>query len=194
MTTTTAVPARAPRGLGDPPGGVLPWLVVALELLTFAIVLVLVAVQRKANPIAFATEQRALHAEVGLAFTLLLVTSGALAAQGVHCFRGGRTAQTRRWFGGAAGLGATFIVLKGFDLVSHGRRLGESDFWDAYLLSTGFHLAHVVVGVGLLLFVSWRLGRATFEDPETAVAGAALFWHLCDAVWFFLFPLFFVVS
>ncbi len=172
----------------------LPWLVVGLELLTFAIVLVLVALQRRADPIGFAAQQRTLHPQIGLLFTVILVTSGALAAQGVHCFRHGRTGLTRRWFFGAASLGLAFIGLKVHDLSSHGRRLGESDFWDAYLLSTGFHLIHVVLGVGFLLFVAFRLGRGSFEDSESAIAGAALFWHLCDAVWFFLFPLFFVVT
>lgn len=190
MTTSAA----RLRLVTDPPGGVLPWLVVALELLTFAIVLVLVALQRRADPNAFAVGQRSLHASTGLLFTVILITSGALAAQGAHCFRQARTDLTRRWFLGAAVLGAVFIGLKLDDLSSHGRRLGESDFWDAYLLSTGFHLVHVVIGVSFLLFVAWRLRRAPFEDPETAIAGAALFWHLCDAVWFFLFPLFFVVA
>jgi nitric oxide reductase NorE protein len=182
------------RRLDDPPGGVLPWLIVALELLTFAIVFVLVALQRRAEPAAFAAGQASLDPAFGLGLTLTLVTSGALAAQGVHRFRHGARAETPRWFLAAAALGAGFIVMKGIALRAHllaGHRLGVSDFWDAYLLSTGFHRLHVVVGVALLVFVARRLSRAGFGDEETAVAGVALFWHLCDAVWFFLFPLFF---
>jgi len=183
--------------LEDPPGGVLPWVVVGLELLTFAILLVLVAMLRRNAPGAFAEHQRFLDPRMGLSFTLLLVTSGAMAAQGVHHFRLGAMDLTRRWFMAAGALGGVFMVLKLSDFAhhaSHGGVLGASDFWDAYLLSTGFHLLHVMVGVFLLLFVSWRLGRGGFQDTETAVAGAALFWHLCDAVWFFLFPLFFVAG
>lgn len=181
------------RALEDPPGGVLLWLIVSLELVTFAIVYALVASLRHAEPQRFAEGQAALSQGLGLALTLLLVTSGALAAQGVHRFRQGRLDDTRRWFLGAAALGAVFLGVKGFDFTAHlgaGHRLGAADFWDAYLLATGFHFVHVVVGVGLLLFVSLR--RAAFDDVETAYAGTALFWHLCDVVWFFLFPLFFV--
>lgn len=186
--------AMTPRAISDPPGGVLPWLVVALELLTFAIVLVLVAVQRHSAPAAFAEGQQALDARFGLALTLTLVTSGALAAQGVHAFRLGRLASTRKWFFAAALLGIGFLIAKLMDFSAHaaaGHRLGASDFWDAYVLATGFHALHMLIGIALLLFVVVRLGGQRFEDEETAIAGAALFWHLCDAVWFFLFPLFF---
>lgn len=181
------------RALDDPPGGVLLWLIVGLELVTFAIVFALVVGVRRAQPEAFTAGQAALNPALGLALTLLLVTSGALAAQGVHRLRQTRLDDTRRWLLGAAGLGLVFLVVKGGDFGAHfaaGHRLGASDFWDAYLLATGFHFVHVVVGVGLLLFVSLR--RAAFDDVETAYAGTALFWHLCDVVWFFLFPLFFV--
>ena len=54
------------------------------------------------------------------------------------------------------------------------------------------HLVHVLIGLGMLLFVATRLGRKPFEDEETAVAGTALFWHMCDIAWLFLFPLFYV--
>jgi nitric oxide reductase NorE protein len=103
-------------------------------------------------------------------------------------------AQARRWFLAAAGVGVAFIALKATMFVEHirdGHWLGASDFWDAYWLGTGFHFAHVVVGVGLLVGVAARVDRATFADRETAVAGSALFWHMCDVAWFFLFPLFF---
>lgn len=182
------------RTLENPPGGVLLWLIVALELVTFAIVFVLVALLRADQPAMFSDGQRALSVPLGLGMTLLLITSGALAAQGVHRFRERRLDDARRWLWAAGALGVGFIVIKVADFARHldaGHRLGTSDFWDAYLLSTGFHLLHVVVGLGLVLGVAARVGRAHFEDEETAVVGSVLFWHLCDVAWFFLFPLFF---
>ncbi|MFZ5438820.1 MAG: cytochrome c oxidase subunit 3 [Myxococcota bacterium] len=182
------------RSLEDPPGGVLLWLIVTLELVTFAMVFGLIAYQRASSAQAFAEGQQALSLQVGLALTLILVTSGALAAQGVHRFREGKLAPARRWFLGASGVGALFVVLKLVDSAKHvgeGHRLGSSDFWDAYYLGTGFHFLHVLVGLGLLLGVASRVGRAKFSDEETAIVGSALFWHMCDVAWFFLFPLFF---
>ncbi len=182
------------RAIDDPPGGILFWMLVGIELLTFAMLFGLVAQLRATDAAAFAAGQAALSLPVGLAMTVVLVTSGAVAAQAVHHFRNNDRAAARRWFLAAAGAGVVFVILKVITSVEHleqGLRLGTSDFWDAYWLGTGFHLLHVLVGLGLLIGVAARVDRATFSDEETAVVGSALFWHMCDVAWFFLFPLFF---
>lgn len=184
------------RKLEDPPGGVLMWLIVGLELVTFGIAFVMVALERSADAASFRAGQASLSPAMGLAFTLLLVTSGALAAEGVHACRAGALARARNLVAAACALGVGFVALKVADTRAHlaaGHGLGSSDFWDAYLLSTGFHLLHVLVGVALLGWAALRLGRAPKPDPED-IAAVALFWHLCDLAWFFLFPLFFARS
>lgn len=182
------------RALDDPPGGVLLWMVVALELVTFAMLFGTIASLRANNAPMFAAGQAGLDGQIGLALTFALVTSGAIAAEGVHRYRAQRLQEARRFFLGAGAIGSAFVVLKVVDYARHlgeGHTLGASDFWDAYLLGTGFHFAHVVVGIGLLLGVAARVGQTRFEDEETAIVGSVLFWHMCDVAWFFLFPLFF---
>lgn len=186
-----------PRALDAPPGGVLMWIIVALELAAFAMVLGLIAYLRGAQPEAFRAAQAALDPRVGLALTLSLLTSGWLAAEGVHAFRDGALPRARRYFAAAVAAGLAFVALKLWDYkakAAAGFGLGANDVWDAYFLGTGFHFVHVLVGVALLAAVGRRIGRGSFEDSETAVAGSALFWHMCDVVWFFLFPLFFARS
>ncbi|HEY8431439.1 MAG TPA: cytochrome c oxidase subunit 3 [Sandaracinaceae bacterium] len=191
-----APPSEAPattRALLAPPGGILMWIVVGLELLTFALVFVAVGLFRAGDPGAFAAGQARLDPRHGLALTVVLLTSGWLAAEAVHCVRAGRIARARRWYAGSIALGLAFVGLKIEDYVakaSAGLRLSD-DFGSAYLLATGFHFAHVLVGLTMLVYVAARIGRARFEDSETAVAGTALFWHMCDVAWFFLFPLFY---
>ncbi len=170
------------------------WIIVSLELLTFSIVFVLLAVFRSRAPELFRANQECLDLDLGLALTLILVTSGALAAAGVHAFRRDQLPRSRTLFLAAAATGIVFVAIKAFDYVVHakaGHGLGTNDFWDAYVLATGFHLAHVLVGVVLLIVVGRQIGRSPFADNETAVAGSALFWHMCDVAWFFLFPLFY---
>ncbi|UJR84147.1 Hypothetical protein I5071_62180 [Sandaracinus amylolyticus] len=173
------------------------WIVVAVELVAFAIVLVLIALVRIQQPDVFRAGQDALSPASGLALTLALVTSGWLTAEAVHAHREGALGRARRLYGGAVVTGLVFVALKSADTITKigaGHGLGVDDFWDAYLLGTGFHFAHVIVGLGMLAWVGARVGRTRFEDPETAVAGTALFWHMCDVAWFFLFPLFFARS
>jgi nitric oxide reductase NorE protein len=184
-----------PRALSDPPGGVLLWIIVVLELLAFTMVFGVIAYLRIEAPVAFAEGQAGLDVGMGLVLTLSLLTSGWLAAEGVHRHRGGQDLRAGRFFHASAASGGVFLVLKTVDYVhkaTEGHWLGATEFWDAYILATGFHFAHVLVGLVLLVTVGKKLGRAPFEDAETAVAGTALFWHMCDVVWLFLFPLFYV--
>lgn len=170
------------------------WIVVVLELVVFAIVFFLIASLRITEPEIFRAGQRALDPTHGLALTLALVTSGWLTAEAVHAYRERRAERARLYYAAAIFAGLGFVALKVADYVGKigaGHGLGVDDFWDVYLLATGFHFAHVLVGLGLLAYVGSRVGRASFEDDETAVAGTALFWHMCDLAWFFLFPLFF---
>jgi nitric oxide reductase NorE protein len=183
------------RALHDPPGGLLMWIVVGLELAVFALVFGLIAYLRASDPALFAMGQAALDPTVGLGFTITLLTSGFLAAEGVHAFRDGRIDRARGYYAGAVAFGVAFVALKVQDYAGKlgaGFVLGTNDFWDAYLLGTGFHFAHVLVGLGLLAYVGASLGKTKFEDDETTVAGIALFWHMCDIAWFFLFPLFYL--
>lgn len=189
---TAGAPPAPPSWL-RPPGGLLMWIVVTLELVTFSLVFVVVAAARAGDPEVFAAGQALLDPWHGLALTVALLTSGWLAAEAVHAVRGGRIPRARRYYAASVAAGLVFVVLKVVDYAAKsqaGLRLSD-DFGSVYLLSTGFHFAHVLVGLAMLTYVGARLGRARFEDEETAVAGTALFWHMCDLAWFFLFPLFY---
>lgn len=190
-------PRSATRDLLDPPGGVLMWIVVALELLAFAMVFFVIASLRSEESAAFREGQHALSSTHGVVLTLVLVASGWLAAEAVNAVRERNLGVARKYYAGAVATGVAFVVLKVVDYVEKTRAgftLGSSEFWNAYFLGTGFHFVHVLLGIGLLAYVGLTVGRTTYEDEETTVAGTALFWHMCDIAWFFLFPLLYVRS
>ncbi|MBP7685024.1 MAG: cytochrome c oxidase subunit 3 [Deltaproteobacteria bacterium] len=175
----------------EPPGGILMWIIVALELLTFSIIFVFVASFRAADAEAFRAGQAFLDPRLGVAQTLALLTSGWLVAEAVHAYRRARIPRARGFYAGGIAASLVFVALKIVDYSSKaeaGLSL-DSDFGAAYFLATGFHFAHVLVGVLMLTHAATRIGRKPFEDEELAVAGTALFWHMCDIAWFFLFPL-----
>lgn len=195
LMAETPAPAteEASRSLLEPPGGLLMWIVVTLELLTFSMVFVVVAQFRIGDAELFAAGQRHLDVRLGLAQTIALLTSGWLVAEAVIATRRDAITRARRYYAAGIVAGLGFVVLKVIDYVAKGQAgLGlNDDFGAAYVLATGFHFAHVLVGLTALVYVATRLGRKPFEDRETAVAGTALFWHMCDIAWFFLFPLFY---
>lgn len=186
---TTAVPTPAsPRPLFEPPGGVLMWLIVTVELATFGIIGGLLAYLRSDQPAVFRAGQAALSPTVGLGYTVLLVTSGWLAAEAVVALRHDRRVRARRALRGAIAFGLGFVGLKlqdGAALIAAGHDLGSDDFWAGYFFATGFHLVHVAVGVVLLGVAEARVRRGATGDGEV-VEALVLFWHMCDLAWFIL--------
>ena len=76
---TSDAPSAAVTGtrrLFDPPGGLLMWLIVVVELGTFAIIGAVLAYLRGDQAAVFRAGQAALSSKVGLGYTLVLVASG----------------------------------------------------------------------------------------------------------------------
>ncbi len=67
-------------------------------------------------------------------------------------------------------------------------------YFSFYFVMTGIHGTHVIIGMALIF---WCLLRARKDEfgPEyyTPVEGSALFWHLVDLVWIYLFPLLYLI-
>lgn len=191
--SSTLAPFDGRTSLFEPPGGLLMWIIVAVELLAFGVLFAFIGLLRGSEPEAFRSGQALLDDGVGLALTFTLLTSGWLVAEAVHACRQADWRGARVRYALALAVGLAFVALKTWDYAakaSAGIALGVSPFWDAYLLATGFHFIHVLLGLYMLARVGRKVGRSRFEDPETSVAGTALFWHMCDVAWFFLFPLF----
>ncbi|HEX8194939.1 MAG TPA: cytochrome c oxidase subunit 3 family protein [Pyrinomonadaceae bacterium] len=67
-------------------------------------------------------------------------------------------------------------------------------FW-IYFAMTGLHALHMVIGIGIMLWLLWTAlkGRysAEFYGP---VEICGLYWHFVDIVWIFLFPLLYLLG
>jgi cytochrome c oxidase subunit 3 len=67
-------------------------------------------------------------------------------------------------------------------------------FFSIYYLMTGLHGIHVVVGMGLYVWLIARAGRGDFAPGYyVPVDAVALYWHLVDMIWIFLFPLLYLI-
>jgi cytochrome c oxidase subunit 3 len=69
-------------------------------------------------------------------------------------------------------------------------------FFAIYFVMTGIHGLHVVIGMGLIL---WILIRAHHEATSRAGTtppskNVGLYWHLVDLIWIYLFPLLYLVG
>ena len=68
-------------------------------------------------------------------------------------------------------------------------------FFALYFVMTGMHGLHVLIGIGILLWILLRARRGDF-GPEyyNPVEYSGLYWHLVDLIWIFLFPLLYLVK
>ena len=63
-------------------------------------------------------------------------------------------------------------------------------FFGIYFIMTGVHGLHVIIGIGIFLWILRRNNRGEFSEKFfTPVDLTALYWHLVDLIWIFLFPL-----
>jgi cytochrome c oxidase subunit 3 len=70
-----------------------------------------------------------------------------------------------------------------------------SVFFSIYFMMTGVHGLHVVIGMGLIMWILLRNIRGEFSSRYYApVEGVGLYWHLVDLIWIYLFPLLYLVG
>ncbi len=68
-------------------------------------------------------------------------------------------------------------------------------FFFLYFAMTGMHALHMIIGVGLLLWLTWRANRWEFSKGYVApIENFGLYWHFVDIVWLFLFPLLYLIN
>ena len=57
-----------------------------------------------------------------------------------------------------------------------------------YFTITGFHLAHVLVGLAMSLWTQVRAWQGAFDaDRHVTVQNFTMYWHFVDVVWVFVF-------
>jgi cytochrome c oxidase subunit III len=64
-----------------------------------------------------------------------------------------------------------------------------------YFAMTGLHALHMIIGMGLLLWLVLRARKGNFTPHYFApVEVVGLYWHFVDIVWIFLFPLLYLIG
>lgn len=148
-------------------------------------------VERMAQPALFARSAAMLDIRLGLLNTVILITSGWLVALSVEAARAGEMDKVRCRLRLAIGVGLCFGVVKTIeyaDKMAHGLTPQTDAFFTFYYVFTGIHLLHYGIGVALL---AATLVRARRIDAGFAgwIESCALFWHMVDLLWVFLFAM-----
>lgn len=182
-------PAVGAEGYSGLPGNLMMWILIFGELAVFGAAFIGFSIARTLDPVTFAAGQAHLNGPLGAVNTMVLITSGFLAARGVAAGRLGRTARARAAMLGAAAVGSVFLAVKAVEYVATlgaGLSIDSDGFFALYFLLTGFHALHVVMGILVLAIV------ARWPSVENLETGAA-FWHMVDLIWVILYPLVYLI-
>lgn len=180
-----------------PPGGILIWIIILLEVVTFGAGIVAFAWQSNLSPELFEASKNTLEVKIGLVNTLLLLSSGFFVAEAVRYLKAGNIAKSQRWMQVAMFLGFGFLVLKGVEYggkIQHGYDLTFDAFFTFYWLLTGFHFLHVLTGLVILFVLSLKIRQGVYHaDNSFDIESGAAFWHMCDLIWLLLFPVLYLI-
>lgn len=181
-----------------PPGGILIWIVILVELVTFAAGLIIFSIQRVANPELFYNSGQLLFQELALANTVILITGGYFMAMAVTKLKDGDNKKSSFWTLAAIATGIAFLILKSFEYyqkLEHGISLDYNSFFTFYWLLTGFHYLHVLIATLILVAVYFKIKTGKYsKDDFLDVESSAAFWHMCDLVWLMLFAVIYLLN
>ena len=106
--------------------------------------------------------------------------------------------QMRIWLLATALLGSVFLAGQVFEFtefVHKGLTVSTSPFGSSFFVLTGFHGAHVAVGVLMLLATYFISVSGRFKAEEGMnVEIVGLYWHLVDIVWIVIFTIVYLLQ
>ena len=193
----------------DPQGAKMGmWLFLFTEVLLFGGLFVLYSVTMSRYPADFHAASKHLDVVLGTVNTVVLIPSSLFAALAVIALQRGQTRRAKLFIALTIALALVFLVDKYFEWGAkfhHGIYpdspelaawpKGQQAYFGLYYAMTGLHGIHVILGMGVFLWVYAGMVRGKVT-PERYVAleNAGLYWHLVDLIWIYLFPLFYLIA
>jgi cytochrome c oxidase subunit 3 len=206
MSSTSAVLHHAHK---DDEGAKLGmWLFLFTEILLFGGLFILYSAYRARYPLEFHNGGQHLNVVIGVANTIILLTSSLTVALSISAIQKGDRRISILGLAATIILGVVFLADKYIEWsaeIHHGlypnspvllqRPHGDQIFFGLYYSMTGLHSLHVLAGiivlsVMLVLMIREKISSTDFNKLENA----GLYWHLVDVIWIFLLPLFYLAA
>lgn len=191
------------------------WLFLATEILLFGGLFAGFAIYRWMYLDAFHAASHQLDWKLGALNTVVLIFSSLTAALAVDAAQKSNNKKVTQYIAITIACGLIFLVVKYIEYSAkyhhglfpggpevHGLAWQNADFvrqyktfFGLYFCMTGLHALHVIIGMGLLTWVINKSRKNRFSYKYyTPVEVGALYWHLVDLIWIYLFPLLYLVG
>jgi cytochrome c oxidase subunit 3 len=184
------------------------WLFLATEILLFAVMFCSFAIMRYYHLAEFHAASKNLNVWLGGLNTAVLLFSSFTAAVAVTKAQKGDNKGVVRNFGISVACGLIFLVIKSIEYSGkahhgmfpypglNGNFYEFKNFLGLYYCMTGLHALHVIIGMAVMYWYGIRpaLNNRFSGKYYTPVELGALYWHLVDLIWIYLFPLLYLVG
>ena len=184
------------------------WLFLFTEILLFGGLFILYSAYRARYPMEFHEGGQHLNVVIGVANTVILLTSSLTAALSIAAIQKGNRMVSILCLAATIILGLAFLVDKYIEwsgeisrglypnspvLAQHPK--GDQIFFGLYYSMTGLHSLHVIAGIILLAVMLVFVIRQKITSTDfNKLENSGLYWHLVDVIWIFLLPLFYLAA
>jgi cytochrome c oxidase subunit 3 len=184
------------------------WIFLFTELFLFGGLFLVYAIFRAKYSADFHTAAAELNAFIGTINTVFLLVSSMTVASALTAIQKGDRRLTIFLLLVTILLAALFMVNKYFEWshkfeygiwpgspVLKNMFQGELLFFGLYYMMTGLHALHVLVGMVLLSINVVKVKTGAVNSSRfLMLENSALYWHLVDLIWIFLFPLLYLIT
>lgn len=181
------------------------WVFLMSEVMFFTSLIGAYIILRSAHPEAFAAPGVVLNVPLTALNTFILICSSVTMVKAFAAIEHDDQHGLRVWLIATALLGMVFLGVQAFEyykLVGHGfvpstaayAAEGLPLYGNTFYTMTGFHGAHVSIGVLCLWFTVWRAYRGKYSAADHGgVEIMGLYWHFVDLVWIILFTIVYLI-
>jgi cytochrome c oxidase subunit 3 len=183
------------------------WLFLFSELILFGGMFIIYAVYRFMHAEEFRLAAAELDPFIGTINTMILLTSSLTVAMSITAIQQGKKYLSMVLVSSTLVLALVFLVNKYFEWshkISIGiypqspelmnKPQGEILYFGLYYVMTGLHALHVIIGMAVLGFMLVFIAKGSINrESFVKLEAGALYWHLVDIIWIFLFPLFYLI-
>ena len=191
------------------------WFFITQEILFFGGLLFAYTVYRLTYYDAFIEASHHQNLVLGSTNTAVLILSSFTMAMAVWASQYGMKKAVVTFLAITLVLGCVFVGIKGVEYYEHYEHhlvpgatfqydhpvdpnvnpKNVEMFFVLYFGLTGLHAVHMLVGVGIVLWIMIRAARGEFSiEYYSPVEVTGLYWHFVDIVWIFLFPLLYLIG
>ena len=168
----------------------------------------------------FGAASSSLNLALGTANTVVLICSSLTVAMAVRCAQVGKQKAIVVYLLLTIVLGLAFLGVKAKeykDKFDENHVPGQASFhldgsiprhpdipvdqrhaqiyFSLYFAMTGMHALHMIIGVGLFVFLAYKASKGAYSPVYyTPLENAGLYWHFVDIVWIYLFPLLYLID